>query len=89
MRHADIRQGDGAADGVREVPVPLHPRHARGIRLVRGREIPGCPGGEPQERRNRLQRSDEVSEKAGEVVLRLVQRQPGGWSRATIEPVAD
>src|SRR3712207_8935810 len=31
-------------------------------------------------RRNGMQRSDEVQEKAGEVVLPRVQRQPGGWS---------
>src|SRR3712207_8935901 len=40
-------------------------------------------------RRNGLQRSDEVQEKAGEVVLPRVQRQPGGWSRAMSNPFTE
>ena len=38
-------------------------------------------------RRNGLQRSDEVQEKAGGVVLPFVQRQPGNWSLAIERPI--
>ena len=40
-------------------------------------------------RRNRLQSSDEVSQKAGGVVIPFVQRQPGDRSLATGDPFAD
>ena len=40
-------------------------------------------------RRNRLQSSDEVSQKACGVVIPFVQRQPGGRSLATGDPFAD
>src|SRR3990172_4886909 len=40
-------------------------------------------------RRNRLQSSDEVGQKACGVVIRFVQRQPGNWSPATGDPFAD
>src|SRR5438552_3031048 len=40
-------------------------------------------------RRNRLQSSDEVSEKAWWVVIPFVQRQPGDRSLATGEPFAE
>ena len=40
-------------------------------------------------RRNRLQRSDEVSQKACGVVIPFVQRQPGDRSLATGDPFAD
>ena len=40
-------------------------------------------------RRNRLQSSDEVSQKAGGVVIPFVQRQPGDRSPATGDPFAD
>ena len=51
LRNPYISQGDGATDGVREVPGPLHQSHAVGIRPVRCLEIPTRPGCEPQERR--------------------------------------
>ena len=40
-------------------------------------------------RRNRLQRSDEVGQKACGVAIPFVQRQPGGRSLATGDPFAD
>src|SRR3972149_1513065 len=40
-------------------------------------------------RRNRLQSSDEISQKACGVVIPFVQRQPGGRSLATGDPFAD
>ena len=40
-------------------------------------------------RRNRLQSSDEVRQKAGGVVIPFVQRQPGDRSLATGNPFAD
>ena len=40
-------------------------------------------------RRNRLQRSDEVGQKACGVVIPFVQRQPGGRPRAAGDPCAD
>ncbi len=40
-------------------------------------------------RRNRLQSRDEVSQKAGGVVIPFVQRQPGDRSLATSDPFAD
>ena len=39
--------------------------------------------------RNRLQSSDEVSQKACGVVILFVERQPGDWSLATGDPFAD
>src|SRR2546423_13890960 len=43
LRNPYISQGDGATDGVREVPGPLHQSHAVGIRPVRCLEIPTRP----------------------------------------------
>jgi hypothetical protein len=40
-------------------------------------------------RRDRLQRGDEVRQKAREVVIPFVQRQPGGWSLAVCDPRTD
>ena len=40
-------------------------------------------------RRNRLQRSDEVSQKACGIVIPFIQRQPGDRSFATGDPFAD
>ena len=40
-------------------------------------------------RRNCLQSGDEVSQKAGEVIIPCVQRQPGGRLLATGDPFAD
>src|SRR5687768_6722526 len=37
-------------------------------------------------RRNRLQRSDEIYQKASRVVIPLIQRQPGGWLPASDNP---
>ena len=53
LRNPYISQGDGATDGVRDVPGLLQTRHAIGIRPVRCLEIPARPGGESQERRCR------------------------------------
>ncbi len=70
LRYPYIRQGDSAPEGVREVPGPLHPCHALGIRPVRCLQIPARPGGESQEPRCRS--APEM------VVLRCeVERPPG------------
>src|SRR6266853_462920 len=53
LRNPYISQGDRATDGVRDVPGPLHPRHAIGIRLMRCLEIPTRPICESQEPRCR------------------------------------
>ena len=51
LRDAYICQRDGAADGSREVPAPLHIRHTLGVGAVRGLQIALGPGREAHERR--------------------------------------
>ena len=58
-----------------------------GWRWLRGLERSQHPGA--NRRRNRLQRSDQVGQKACGVAIPLVQRQPGGRSRTPGDPCAD
>ena len=62
-------------------------QHRFGWRWLRGLEHTQHPCA--NRRRNRLQRSDEVGQKAGGVVIPFVQRQPGDRSLATGDPFAD
>ena len=56
-----------------------------GWRWLRGLEHTQHPCS--NSRRNRLQSSDEVGQKAGGVVIPFVQRQPGDRSRAIRRPI--
>ena len=49
LRDAYICQCDGAADGSREVPAPLHIRHTLGVGSVRGLQIATRPGRQAHE----------------------------------------
>ena len=53
LRDPDLGQGDGAIDGVRDVPRHPHTRYAIGKRPVRSIKIPACPMRQPQQRRCR------------------------------------
>ncbi len=62
-------------------------QHRFGWRWLRGVEHPQHPFS--NRGRNRLQRSDEVRQKAGGIVLPFVQRQPGCRSLAPEDPFTD
>ena len=70
LRDPDVRQRDRAAEDVGDVPGPPQPRHALGVRPVRGLQVPAPPEREPQQ--PRCPGTAEVV-----VLRRKVERPPG------------